>query len=244
MTAEMEDSEQNIGGGGVGDPTSDAATVFEIDNQLAGNTDTDATTDPAPESEVPYEDPFDIVLEWKAEANEYPGDSNSMVTLTSVELDGVDMLANAVRQDRYTYIVTIDEIGLGEHTLSYNAEDAAGNTNATPRTLTFTVGEAPTWSMQLRKGMNLVSLPSNPANGDINDVFAGASQVDLVFTFEEGRALVAVRNPGTGDFAGTLDMIDAQHAYWVSATNAVTVEVDIPATSQQTVLPSISVKGG
>jgi hypothetical protein len=191
-----------------------------------------------------FEDPFDITLDWKAEAEEYPGDSNDSVELTMASLDGEDVLADAVKQDDNTYIVTVDEIALGEHTLRYNAMDTAGNTNANPRSLTFTVGEAPTWKLRLRKGMNLISLPSNPMNGDIDVVFAGASQVDLVFTFEGNQALVAVANPGTGGFGGTLETIDSQHAYWVSASNAVTVEIDIPATSQRTVLPSIRVKGG
>ena len=65
-----------------------------------------------------------------------------------------------------------------------------------------------------------------------------------MFTFEGGQAQVAVRNPGTSQFAGTLKMIDSRHAYWVSASNASTVEIEIPGTSQQTVLPSIQVKGG
>ena len=172
-----------------------------------------------------------------------PATGNTAVTLTKAELDGVDVSANAVPQDSNSYRIRIEGISLGDHTLVYNGQDAAGNTNATDRELKFTVVEQPTWDLSLRAGMNLISLPSNPASGDINDVFGDTAGIDLVFTFEKGAALVAVKNPNTGMFAGTLKTIDARHAYWVSVANAVTVSISIPQTSQQTVLPSIPVKG-
>ena len=232
----------------MGDPTASGAVVFEIDGELAGDSDSDATSvpadDPVASSPVGLRDPFFIELNWEKEAAEYPGDSHTTVSLTKATLGGVDVMENAVGQDTNSWRIRVDGITLGEHTLAYNAMDDAGNTNARDRTLTFTVKESPTWDLKLTAGMNLVSLPSNPANGNINKVFGGASQVDLVFTFEGAQSLVAVRNPGTGEFAGTLTSIDARHAYWVSVTNATTVEIDIPPTSQLAVLPNIAVKGG
>ncbi len=244
VTAEMEDSSLNRGSGGVPDPKASGATVFEIDGELASDSDTDAVSTPEDTANAAFEDPFDIFLHWDNEADEYVGDSNNTVTLTKALLDGEDVSENAVRQDANSYIIEIESISLGRHTLIYNAEDEAGNTNARDRTLDFTVTERPTWRLSLRKGMNLVSLPSNPSDGNVDDVFGGAAEIDLVFTFENGQALVAVRNPGTGGFAGTLKAIDARHAYWVRASNSAKVEINIPTTSAQTVLPSIAVTGG
>ena len=248
VTAAMEDANRNQGTGGKGDPRAKGATVFEIDGELAGDTDTDATSipsdDPAGANPVAIRDPYYIELNWEKEANEYVGDSNTAVTLTKATLNGTDVLANAVAQDSNSYRIRIDGISLGEHTLVYNAMDAAGNTNARDRDLKFTVVEAPTWNLELKADMNLISLPSNPSSSNIDDVFGDTPGINLIFTFEKGQALVAVKNPDTGEFAGTLKTIDARHAYWVSVANQVTVSIDIPQTSQQTVLPSIPVKGG
>lgn len=248
VTAQVEDVNRNKSTGGVGDPTGSGATVFEIDSNLAGlgvaDADSTPADDPAGAHPVGFDDPFTIDLSWPAEEGEYPGDSHPDVKLTKLELDGVDVMANAAKQDANSYSIDIEDISLGAHTLTYNAEDAAGNAYPKDRTLKFTVKERPTWDLNLRKGMNLISLPSSPSDGSIDAVFGGSSEVDLVFTFEGGRSLVAVRNPGTGGFAGTLTNIDTRHAYWVSATNATTVEITIPPTSAFQPLPNIPVMGG
>jgi hypothetical protein len=166
-----------------------------------------------------------------------------MVTLTKAELDGMDVMEYLDRQDAYTYIISIEEVGLGQHTLKYNAEDAAGNSYPSDRTLTFTVKERPTWDLKLLKGNNLISIPADPSNGDINAVFGGVSEVDLIYTFEGNLVKVAIPGPD-GQFIGTLDTIDSRHAYWVSATTQVTVPINIGATGTRAVLPSIQVEGG
>ena len=212
---------------------------------MAGNTDTDANmTRPDDDGSAAISDPFIIDLTWGDEANEYPGDSHNNVTLTKAMLNGTDVLADAARQSANSWRIRVSDITLDDYTLVYNAMDDAGNTNVTDRTLDFEVIERPTWLLELKDGMNLVSLPSAPANGDIDEVLGGTSQVDLVFTFQGGLVRVAVRNPGTGGFTGSLTTIDAQHAYWIRATNSVDVHVNIPSTAQTSVLPSIRVMGG
>ena len=247
VTAVMEDDERNQGSGGIANPKTNGATVFEIDNQLAGNSETDATSTPADEpsgaNPVAFEDPFDIELSWPNEANEYVGDSNSMVNLTKAELDGVDVMEYVDRQNAYTFIISVEEISLGQHTLTYKAEDAAGNTSSSDRTLEFTVKERPTWDLRLRKGNNLISIPADPSNGDINEVFGGVSEVELVYTFEGSLVQVAIPGPD-GQFIGALDTIDSRHAYWVSASSAVTIPINIGTTGTRAVLPSLQVKGG
>ena len=208
-TATVEDHNRNRGTGGIGDPTHGDATVFEIDNKLARGEAAriDPTHDASGNSPVSIADPFVIGLFWDGsksgdegivaanEGKEYPGDSSNGVTLTKAELDGVDVLDASVSQSANSFRLAITGITLGEHTLKYNAEDALGNTNATDRILRFTVQAVPTWDLALTAGMNLISLPSNPASTDINEVFGATEEVDLIFTFEGAQSKVALRNP-------------------------------------------------
>ena len=221
--------------------------MFEIDNKLAGGESamTMPPHDAAGNLPVSITNPFVIELAWDGEKAEYPGDSSNAVTLTKAELDGTDVMGDAVAQNDRSYRISIRDIALGDHTLKYNAEDALGNTNATDRVLRFTVQAVPTWKLGLSAGMNLISLPSNPASTNVNDVFGATSQVELIFTFEGAQSKVALRNPDSpSEFVGTLDSIDSQHAYWISSSNAAEVEINIPPTSQLAPPPYIAVSGG
>ena len=246
-TAIAEDSNRNRRTGGKGDPMADGATVFEIDNRLAGgqSAETMPQHDAAGNLPVSITDPFVIELSWDDEKNEYPGDSSSAVTLTKAELDGTDVLDTKAAQNDRSYRLAISDIGLGDHVLKYNAEDALGNTNAVDRVLRFTVQAVPTWDLELSAGMNLVSLPADPASTSVNDLFGATEQIELIFTFDGGQSLVALRNADApGEFVGTLDRIDSQHAYWISSSNAAKVEINIPPTSQLAPPPYIAATGG
>ena len=265
VVATVEDLNYNRGRGGVGDPSSPKATTFEIDNELAGGraARTVPLHDSAGSNPVSISDPFFIDLYWDGtdeeggvnveagdESNEYPGDSSKTVTLVKAQLTGpgfddVDVLGMAVRQSPGSWRMGILNMEIGEYTLKYKAEDSLGNTSQTDRTLTFTTQPVPSWELRLTAGMNLISLPSEPSNGDVNSIFGGYEQVELIFTFDQGQSSVALRNSDDPtQFVGTLKTIDAQHAYWVSATNAVVVEVTIPPTSQLAPPPYLAVKGG
>jgi hypothetical protein len=258
VTASAEDANFNRGSGGIADPTHNNATVFEIDDEIAGdgNARTLPSHDVAGNTPVSIQDPFYVDLYWDGskadgfeaanEGGEYPGDSSRTVTLTKAVLDGsTDVIDQAVRQTSGHWRLGIAGISLGEHTLKYNAEDALGNTYDTDRTLTFTVQPVPDWELRLTAGMNLVSVPSNPTPSSVNEIFGATEAVKLIFTFEGGQSRVALRNPDKpAEFVGTLDTIDAMHAYWVSTDNAATIKVSIPPTSQLVPPPFISVKGG
>ena len=73
--ATVEDAARNEGVGGEDDPRADGATVFEIDNQLAGGiaATPDPRHDPAGNLNEPtISDPFFIEISWKGEKDEYP----------------------------------------------------------------------------------------------------------------------------------------------------------------------------
>ena len=246
-SATVEDASRNRGVGGIADPMANGATVFQIDNQLANGEQptTKPLHDPAGNDPVSIADPFYITLEWNDEAEEYPGDTNAGVTLTKALLDGEDVVDAAVAQDPNTYRLAISGIELGSHTVVYNAEDVLGNSHSTDRVLRFTVQPVPTWDLSLSAGFNLISLPSAPVSRDINDVFGSTEEIDLVYTFEGAQSKVALRNPDDPtQFIGTLDTIDSEHAYWVSAANSAKVEINIPPFSRLAPPPYIAVAGG
>ena len=107
---------------------------------------------------------------------------------------------------------------------------------------TFTVVAPPAFQINLAPGMNLISVPGEPANGNIDAFFGDVDAVDLIFTREGSRWLLALRSPVTGQFDGTLTTIDAQHAYWIRSVATVTFQIDIPPLGAQQILPSVRVR--
>ena len=198
-------------------------------------------------------DLFFIEIVWYSEGDEYPGDLHDDVSLTKAVLDEgtpdqQNVLAYATTQDGYFWTIAVPNIGLGAHTMTFNAEDDAGNTLATDEALTFEVEERGLFDLGLVPGINLIPLPRDPADTDINAVFGDTPVVDLVFTRQGRRWLVAQRDPDTGRFERTgspndLWKIDAKHAYFVRAVASVTVEIDIPPLGTQRVPPKVRVKG-
>ena len=87
-----------------------------------------------------------------------------------------------------------------------------------------------------------MSIPRDPWNTSIDAVFGAVEALDLVFTIEGDRWLVASRV--RGDFEGTLDTIDVGHAYWVRSAATVTVAIYIATLRSQQILPTVPVEGG
>ena len=252
VVVEVEDSARNHGTTGKMDWTDSGSISFEIDNALRVNDD--LTTLPVNDEEKATQaDPFFVEINWLSEAGEYTGDSHKSVMLTKAVLDAGkdnerDLIDFTSTRDGQRWTVAISDIGLGKHTLTYNAEDDLGNTLDDDRTLTFTVVARPVFNLDLTPGLNLVSLPGDPTNKDINAVFGEHPAVDLVYTRSGELWRVAQRSAETGMFEPTggvsdLTMIDAQHAYFVRATASARVGIDISYRGALQVPPSIQVKG-
>ena len=248
VLATAEDADRNRGTTGEPHWASDGAVSFEIDNGLprpvAGGS---LTTLPLDGGEATLSDPFFIEIDWLSEDGEYVGDSHAGVTLTKAVLDAVNVLPFASTLDGRRWIIGVGNIGVGEHTLTFNGRDDAGNTLNAPEVLTFTVVEPPKWELNLVPGMSLVSVPRDPVDKDINAVFGNTPYVDLVFTREGKKWLVAQRDPDTGRFertgsANDLRRINSRHAYWVRATASATVRIELASLGSQEVPPAIQVK--
>ena len=87
---------------------------------------------------------------------------------------------------------------LGSHSLVFNATDEAGNALSKDAKLDFTVALRDLYELNLNPGINLVSLPSDPASTNINDVITSSDNINLVFTYNpadpRGPWLFASRN--------------------------------------------------
>ena len=104
----------------------------------------------------------------------------------------------------------------GTYTVDVTFQDEVGN-EVDDFSFTFDVVERATYDVPLDPGANLVSIPADPVNGDINVVFGGEAAITLVMTFDNktGLWLVASRDtdpesPTFGQLIGNLTSIDAR----------------------------------
>ena len=230
-----------------GDDTS--AILYEVDNDLAG-------MEVIPET-IDDPDAF-ITLDFTAEGSEYPDgknpadedvdyDSYTAVTIVSAmlgDLDITDSLSANSAGNKYLYKAS--DLEIGKHTISVEIMDEAGNEKDFSTKIEIT--ERKPFSLALSPGWNLVSIPSPPANGDINTVIPADHPADTVLTYDPlvpGGWLTAVRG-GDGDFTGTLTMITATRAYWIHTDSFEALDVDVPKPSvgQAVFLPTITISKG
>ena len=92
-----------------------------------------------------------------------------MVTL--FELDGVDITDSVKTTDDETFLVTLENISIGDHTVNIQAVDQAGNVLDDILEIDFEVSDRDPFEKRLSPGWNLVSLPGSPADSSIAAVF-------------------------------------------------------------------------
>ena len=166
-----------------------------------------------------------------AESDEYAEDNYDSVTITSFMLDGVDLTDSVKTTDDETFLLALDNIGVGEHELSIQAMDAAGNTLDDALEIEFEIEERGPFEKRLSPGWNLVSLPGEPADSSIDAVFGSGVEVRTVYTYDPvvpGGWMVAVRETVDGDWQGDLMEITGQRGYWVLSDAIQDWEVSIP----------------
>ena len=199
--------------------------IVEVDKDAPTATfspaDGSSTTDTTPSISVTWDD------------DEYGWDSFTTVTLTKAEMkdpDGVttDISAQMTSTDNKAfYFKPTEALALGEYKMTFKAKDATDN-ESSDKSFKFTVKARSKTSITMSPGWNLISLPGEPADNAINTVITN-SQITTVLTYDPstpGGWLTAVRD---GDsLVGTLETIDASHAYWVLTNNSDAIKVDIP----------------
>jgi hypothetical protein len=206
-----------------------ASNVVEIDT--AGPT---LTFDPAGGTSTEKSRPYVSII---ADDDEYADDTYTTVTITKATLkspSGVttDISGNLTSADnkRFIYAPTAD-MELGQWTVTAQVTDTAGN-KSTETTNKFTVKARAKFSLGLKAGWNLLSLPNNPSDTSIDSVVGTANGVSTVYSYEGGAWKVAVREKSAGAwgaFAGSLTTMEGHKAYWVKSADFQSLKIDIPA---------------
>jgi hypothetical protein len=225
----------------VGSSTDSGATgaiKFEVDTGI-----------PAPSINYSGDDPNTFIeIDYAGEATEYTGDSHGTVSNVTATVDDVAVTISSVDNIKFSIAAPDGGYAVGAHTVDVTATDDAGNT-VTTADLAVTITERADISLDLRPGLNLVSIPGAPASAAINDVIASThTAINQVFTYDptkEGGWLVAERG-NDGLFAGTLTTISSDLAYFVRSTSFEPLKVSVPRVraSAQTLPPMVSLSAG
>ncbi len=165
------------------------------------------------------------------ENSEYAEDNFDDIVITMFELDGVDMTDSVKTTDDQTFLVTLENVALGDHTARIQAMDVAGNTLEDVLEIDFEVSDRDPFERRLNPGWNLVSLPGEPADSSIGSVFGPGVEVRTVYTYDPvvpGGWMVAVREALDSDWQGDLTEITGTRGYWVLSDAIQDWEVSIP----------------
>lgn len=177
-------------------------------------------------------------------------DTYGRLTIVSATLDGRDISGDLnANADGNIFQYHLDGMAVDEYKLEITVRDEAGNQNAAPHKGTVKIIERKPYKLTLNPGWNLVSLPGQPADTDINAVIPADHPVDAVATYDPmapGSWLTSLES-GDGTFDGTVETIEAGLAYWIRTTSFQTLDVDIPKPTPgatTTLLPTIPISQG
>ena len=232
-----------------------SAILFERDTNISAP-DVDPDMDGI-QDKFSIDDPDAFIrIDFSGEGSEYDAstdgddlDTHGMVTIVSAML-GDENITDSLQANEGSNVFLFHASGLdlGEHDLSITAMDEAGNKNSTAFEGTITITERKPYSLSLNPGWNLVSIPGEPMDSDINAVIPADHPAMTVLSFDPsvpGGWLTALRG-SDGSFSGTLTDITGGRAYWINTPSFEGLKVDIPKQSAGVaqVLPTISVSKG
>ena len=226
--------------GNEGDGSARGSITYQLDRYINGGADgaasvaptfvvsgDDASTEAVETSQT---NPFVRIVFDQEAKKEYDGDTNSMVTLTSLTVaetpvggakgDAGDAMGLVIRRAANEFVLPLLDLTTGSsYEVSVNAEDAAGNTYAAVQKSSFKVVARPGVTIQLQPGMNLVSFPEIPAEPGINEVFPAGSGVDVVLSYDPALDvpwLISQRNAeGVFGEDAEIQSVQVGRAYWV-----------------------------
>jgi hypothetical protein len=168
-----------------GDPHDDAI-FFEGDVLLPTPFVRIGGEDAKEEPEVEFRNPFFVEIDFTTpfdktggtdendlldENNEYEDDHFDDVEIILFDLDGVDLTDQVSSTDGQKFLIAIEDISIGEHEITINAIDQAGNELEDELELDFEVEERDDFELEVNPGWNLVSLPGDPEDTAIDSVF-------------------------------------------------------------------------
>jgi hypothetical protein len=177
----------------------------------------------------------------------YEIDAHNTVTLTTLTLDGVDVLGTQGTVDSDSFVLATAGLSVGTHTVTFNGTDAVANTFAAAQSFTFTVIARSAYTVPVSPGWNLISFPGDPIDTAIDAVIPSTHPATQVLTYDpsdaDGPWLVATRATD-GSWTGTLATVDSSRAYWVRTGAFTSISTLIPERDPSAVLPTIAVGAG
>lgn len=199
-------------------------TLFEIDTKIyPGVLDLNST-----HNVYSY-----ISLDYLQESNEYTDnnvshDSHKTVDVTHSYID--DKPFKFETHNNVIHTLAPPEKGweLGEHKIQVTLRDDAGNTLT--ETKTFTVTSKPLFTINLKPGLNLISLPTKPPMSNINSVIPPDHPINLVMSYDpvgKENWMVSERNPETNLFEGNISKIESSKAYLVRTDSFKPLEINL-----------------
>ena len=231
----------------------DAGLLIEIDNVFnagSGGTQMSPEESVTPRSgdddkKTESPNPF-IHINFTGENVEYGlgdyKDSHGTVTITEIKLNDEDATDQLSRVDKDEFSVVLRDLAVGKHTLTYTAEDDAGNEYSDGE-FKFEVLQRKPYKVNVNPGWNLISLPGAPENTAIADVLADTEFLTPVLAYQNGDWLTARRTDDNG-WDGSLTDIEAGYGYWVHAQTFETVETLLTEIDPASVPPTVPVARG
>ena len=172
-------------------------------------------------------------------------DTSGLVEITSATFNGDDVTDDIISRDWVLFVYRPGGLTDGDHKLEIEVMDKAGNEDEF--SVEFSKTPRKPYKLALNPGPNLISFPANPVDGDVNAVFGGAGNEDImsVVTFDNASGLWMTATRGEdGMFMGDLTNIDASHGYWVVADGVLDLSVQLSPGNVIGTPPFISVQQG
>ena len=183
------------------------------DKERVRPADGDTITEPQPFILVEFDDPSTVdIKKFQLDDTELPltdpGDNTPFV--------------QSLGDNRFLYFPENEPLATGDHKVTVEAEDAAGNKKNFD--YEFKIKQLGEFKLELLAGWNAISFPANPVDRDLDAVFT-APEIDQVIAWDaetpQSPWRFATKIDGlwsTSNDYGTLNDVQARYGYWVHAT--------------------------
>ncbi len=199
--------------------------AFTLDTTFNSPLSTDGgDVQPDPNSDVAEPRPF-VLLDFAGE--------RTNVNVTKLMVDGADVLGSLDNIGENRFLYWPEALDYGEHTVEFDARDAADNKPVGGTKFTFKVTQRDPFVLDISAGWNAISFPANPVDTALDAVFTDPA-IDRVVGWNpmnsNGAWSIASRVDGVWttsmDFAPLTDVV-IRYGYWVHSMAFIKQSVDL-----------------
>jgi len=186
--------------------------------------------------------------------DEYTGDTYKTVTVSAIDLEDEDAATvttahgELFSSDDKAFTLAVD-LTPGDYTYEITAIDDAGN--EVTDDVDFTVVAQTPFSLTLKPGVNLVSVPGTAIGDGANiNTLLGDKPVSSVVTYDRSADLAgnnpwltSTKDAATDTFSGDITTLEPGVAYFITATASTTAKILI-SQPEMSLPPTIGVRAG